>query len=86
MIDSSELAERVLGVFPNEAFLQSPAERSKKALLAKMMQASGATALFDSDRSKNSLLVQTVQPLSKHRKEAQPVRICILAAPLLGQQ
>ena len=50
-----------------------------------MIQASGAAALFGSDRSKNSLLVQTVQFLPKRRKEAQPVRICILVAPLLGQ-
>ena len=70
---------------PNKDFLQSSAERSKKKLLAKMTQASGAAALFGSDRSKNSLLVQTVQFLPKRRKEAQPVRICILVAPLLGQ-
>ena len=47
-----------------------------------MTQASRAAVLFGSDRSKNSLLVQTVQFLPKRRKEAQPVRICILVAPL----
>ena len=46
------------------------------ALLAQMAQTSG-DALFSSDRSKNSLLVQTVQFLPKHRKEAQPVLTCI---------
>lgn len=49
-----------------------------------MTQASGAVILFDSDRSKNSLLVQTIQFLHKRRKEAQLVRICILAAPLFS--
>ena len=70
---------------PNKDFLQSSAERSKKAMLAKMTQASRAVILFDFGRSKNSLLVKTVQFLPNRRKEAQPVRICILAAPLLGQ-
>ena len=50
-----------------------------------MTQASRAVILFDSGRSKNSLLVQTVQFLHKRRKEAQPVRICILTAPILGK-
>ena len=49
-----------------------------------MTQASGAVILFDSDRSKNSLLVQTVQFLHKRKKEAQPVRICILGCASFG--
>ena len=49
-----------------------------------MTQASGAAALFGSDRSKNSLLVQTVQFLHKRRKEAKPVRICILGYASFG--
>lgn len=68
-----------LRVVPNEDFLRSLPERNKKALYAKITQASEATARLGSDMPKNSLFVQTTQLLSRRRKEAQPVVICILA-------
>lgn len=58
--------------------MRSSTERSKKALLAKMTQASRAVILFDSGRSKNSLLVKIIQSV---RGNPVLIEISVLCPP-----